>query len=82
MAAVVVPATMETEVPEVLRRVAARTGDRFTLHAGRMRMKTVGAEKLAPMRRRRPRGRLHRGRGIAVQDAISLEVKGLRTHGA
>ncbi|MBT2677087.1 Asp/Glu racemase [Streptomyces sp. ISL-14] len=40
---------METEVPEVLRRVAAATGDRFTFHASRMRMKTVSAEELAAM---------------------------------
>ncbi|MFF0630703.1 hypothetical protein [Streptomyces sp. NPDC004296] len=33
--------TMEKEVPEVLRRVAAATGDRFTFHSSRMRMKTV-----------------------------------------
>ncbi|MBT2675672.1 aspartate/glutamate racemase family protein [Streptomyces sp. ISL-14] len=41
--------TMETEVPEVLRRVAARTRDRFTFHSSRMRMKTVSAEELAAM---------------------------------
>ncbi|MFF3380578.1 Asp/Glu racemase [Streptomyces sp. NPDC002680] len=41
--------TMETEVPEVLRRVAARTRDRFTFHSNRMRMKTVSAEELAAM---------------------------------
>jgi maleate isomerase len=41
--------TMETEVPEVLRRVAAETGDRFTFHSSRMRMKTVSAEELAAM---------------------------------
>jgi maleate isomerase len=39
--------TMETEVPEVLRRVAGETGDRFTFHSSRMRMKTVSAEELA-----------------------------------
>ncbi|MEU9919586.1 Asp/Glu racemase [Streptomyces sp. NPDC051001] len=41
--------TMETEVPEVLRRVTAQTGDRFTFHSSRMRMKTVSAEELAAM---------------------------------
>jgi maleate isomerase len=41
--------TMETEVPEVLRRVAAVTGDRFTFHSSRMRMRTVSAEALAAM---------------------------------
>lgn len=41
--------TMETEVPEVLRRVAAATGDRFTFHSSRMRMNTVSAEELARM---------------------------------
>ncbi|MGP4084948.1 Asp/Glu racemase, partial [Streptomyces sp. KR55] len=41
--------TMETEVPEALRRVAAATGDRFTFHSSRMRMKTVSAEELAAM---------------------------------
>ncbi|MCT9932185.1 Asp/Glu racemase [Planotetraspora sp. A-T 1434] len=40
---------METEVPEVLRRVAAATGDRFTFHSSRMRMKTVSAEELSAM---------------------------------
>ncbi|MFJ9567537.1 Asp/Glu racemase [Streptomyces fuscichromogenes] len=41
--------TMETEVPEVLRRVAAASGDDFTFHSSRMRMKTVRAEELARM---------------------------------
>lgn len=41
--------TMETEVPEVLRRVTAATGDRFTFHSSRMRMKTVSARELAEM---------------------------------
>ncbi|MEV5146930.1 Asp/Glu racemase [Streptomyces sp. NPDC052727] len=41
--------TMETEVPEVLRRVADATGDRFTFHANRMRMKTVSESELAAM---------------------------------
>ncbi|MFJ8113668.1 Asp/Glu racemase, partial [Streptomyces sp. NPDC096132] len=41
--------TMETEVPEVLRRVAARSDNRFTFHSSRMRMKTVSAEELAAM---------------------------------
>ncbi|MFJ9805475.1 maleate cis-trans isomerase family protein [Streptomyces wuyuanensis] len=41
--------TMETEVPEVLRRVSEATGDRFTFHSSRMRMKTVSAEELAAM---------------------------------
>ncbi|MGW9029725.1 Asp/Glu racemase, partial [Streptomyces sp. NPDC055722] len=41
--------TMETEVPEVLRRVAATTGDRFTFHSSRMRMKTVSESELAAM---------------------------------
>jgi len=41
--------TMETEVPEVLRRVGAETRDRFTFHSSRMRMKTVSASELAAM---------------------------------
>jgi maleate isomerase len=41
--------TMETEVPEVLRLVAGQTGDQFTFHSSRMRMKTVSAEELAAM---------------------------------
>lgn len=41
--------TMETEVPEVLRRVAGTTGDRFTFHSSRMRMKTVSESELAAM---------------------------------
>lgn len=41
--------TMETEVPEVLRRVAGATGDRFTFHSSRMRMKTVSESELAAM---------------------------------
>src|ERR1700704_363143 len=41
--------TMETEVPEVLRRVAGETGDRFTFHSSRMRWRTVSAEALAAM---------------------------------
>ena len=41
--------TMETEVPEVLRRNAQLTGQKFTFHASRMRMKTVDDEQLAAM---------------------------------
>jgi maleate isomerase len=41
--------TMETEVPEVLRRVAAATGEQFTFHSARMRMKTVEPSQLAAM---------------------------------
>ncbi|MEV5840194.1 Asp/Glu racemase [Nocardia sp. NPDC052112] len=41
--------TMETEVPEVLRRVAHLTGQRFSFHSNRMRMKTVTPEELAAM---------------------------------
>ncbi len=42
--------TMETEIPEILRRHAAHTGDvEFTFHSSRMRMKTVTKEELAAM---------------------------------
>jgi maleate isomerase len=41
--------TMETEVPEVLRRNGALTGERFTFHSSRMRMRTVEASELAAM---------------------------------
>ncbi len=41
--------TMETEIPEILRRQSALTGDQFTFHASRMRMKTVEKSELAAM---------------------------------
>jgi maleate isomerase len=41
--------TMETEIPEILRRQSELTGDQFTFHASRMRMKTVEASELAAM---------------------------------
>lgn len=41
--------TMETEVPEMLNRRAAVTGERFTFHSARMRMKQVSKEELAKM---------------------------------
>jgi maleate isomerase len=41
--------TMEIEVPEVLRRVATETGEQFTFHSARMRMKQVSADQLAAM---------------------------------
>lgn len=42
--------TMETEIPALLRRHAAQTGDvDFTFHSSRMRMKTVSKEELAAM---------------------------------
>jgi maleate isomerase len=41
--------TMETEVPEVLRRVGTLTGEQFTFHSARMRMKTVEPSQLAAM---------------------------------
>lgn len=41
--------TMETEVPEVLRRNARLSGAEFTFHASRMRMRTVEASELAAM---------------------------------
>ncbi|MCW5773493.1 MAG: Asp/Glu racemase [Rhodospirillaceae bacterium] len=41
---------MEAEVPEILRRIAAKRGDvEFTFHASRMRMKHVKKEELAAM---------------------------------
>lgn len=41
--------TMETEVPEVLRRVGSTSGEQFSFHSARMRMKTVEASELAAM---------------------------------
>jgi maleate isomerase len=41
--------TMETEVPEVLRRAGAAMGEQFTFHSARMRMKTVEPSQLAAM---------------------------------
>lgn len=41
--------TMEVEVPEVLRRSAALSGEGFTFHAARMRMKTVEPRELVAM---------------------------------
>ncbi|CAM4173041.1 Maleate isomerase [Mycobacterium basiliense] len=41
--------TMESEVPAVLRANGAATGDQFTFHANRMRMKKVDPQQLAAM---------------------------------
>lgn len=41
--------TMETEVPEMLRRHAAEHGTAFTFHSSRMRMRHVSPEELARM---------------------------------
>lgn len=41
--------TMETEVPELLRRQSQKSGDRFTCHAARLRLKQVTPEALAAM---------------------------------
>lgn len=42
--------TMETEIPELLRRHAEAAGDvEFTFHSSRMRMRTVSKEELAAM---------------------------------
>lgn len=41
--------TMETEVPEMLRRREAMFPDRFTFHSARMRLKHVTAEELRAM---------------------------------
>lgn len=41
--------TMEAEVPEVLRRSAVESGEQFTFHSSRMRMRTVEASELAAM---------------------------------
>ncbi len=42
--------TMETEIPEIMRRHAEHTGDvSFTFHSSRMRMKTVAKDELAAM---------------------------------
>ncbi|ACC41827.1 maleate cis-trans isomerase family protein [Mycobacterium marinum] len=41
--------TMEAEVPEVLRANGSTTGDRFTFHASRMRMKKVDPQELMAM---------------------------------
>ena len=43
--------TMETEVPAVLRGHAALTGNTFTFHSARMRMKEVDPAQLAAMNR-------------------------------
>ncbi len=43
--------TMETEIPAMLNAHALAHGTRFTLHASRMRMKTVKKEELAAMGR-------------------------------
>ncbi|QUR69518.1 Asp/Glu racemase [Mycobacterium spongiae] len=40
---------METELPRVFRRSAAISGERFSFHAARMRMKTVEPGELAAM---------------------------------
>jgi maleate isomerase len=41
--------TMETELPEMFARRAAVTGERFTFHSSRARLKQVNAEELARM---------------------------------
>lgn len=41
--------TMETEIPAMLRSIAAPLGDSFTFHSARMRMKHVTPEELASM---------------------------------
>jgi len=41
--------TMETEIPELLRRREAALPERFTFHSSRARMRTVSAEELARM---------------------------------
>jgi maleate isomerase len=41
--------TMETEIPELLRRQQARGQDAFTFHSSRMRMQEVSQEELARM---------------------------------
>lgn len=41
--------TMETELPELLRRQEAATGDRFTFHSARARMQQVTEEELRRM---------------------------------
>ena len=41
--------TMETEIPAMLQARAARTGERFTFHSARMRMKHVSKEELQAM---------------------------------
>lgn len=41
--------TMETEIPELLRRREAIRPERFTFHSSRARMRTVSAEELARM---------------------------------
>lgn len=38
--------TMETEVPELLRRQSLKTGDRFTFHSARLRLRQVTPEAL------------------------------------
>jgi maleate isomerase len=43
--------TMETEIPEMLRRREATHPERFTFHGSRMRMRHVSAEELATMDR-------------------------------
>jgi maleate isomerase len=41
--------TMETEIPAILNANAAMTGNRFTFHSSRMRMKKVTREELSAM---------------------------------
>jgi maleate isomerase len=41
--------TMETEIPELLRRQASATGEVFTVHSSRVRMRQVTPEELARM---------------------------------
>lgn len=41
--------TMETEIPAILTAQGAATGDRYTFHSSRMRMKRVTKEELAAM---------------------------------
>ena len=41
--------TMETEIPELLRRQSLKTGDRFTFHSARLRLRQVTPEALTAM---------------------------------
>lgn len=41
--------TMETEIPELLRRQSLQTGDRFTFHSARLRLRQVTPEALTAM---------------------------------
>lgn len=41
--------TMETEIPELLRRQSLKTGDRFSFHSARLRLRQVTPEALTAM---------------------------------